>query len=137
MLVYDLPCVEEHNTANTTSFTTSNIIALERILLILILSYSSNGIHMLLAANNTTMINSVIAHTRESYKDGTFRHGQRPEIHTIIGERAKRARRYLVMFMETRDIISYFTSKSGIWLVISRVASYFHEPEASAKTAYE
>ena len=55
----------------------------------------------------------------------------------LIGERAKRARRYLVMFMETRDIISYFTSKSGIWLVISRVASYFHEPEASANTAYE
>ena len=26
------------------------------------------------------------------------------------------------------NIISYFTSKSGIWLVISRVASYFHEP---------
>ena len=42
MLVYDLPCVEEHNTANTTSFTTSNIIALEKILLILIQSYSSN-----------------------------------------------------------------------------------------------
>ena len=39
----------------------------------------------------------------------------------------------------SRDIyiISYFTSKSGIWLVISRVASYFHEPEASANTAYE
>ena len=35
------------------------------------------------------------------------------------------------------NIISYFTSKSGIWLVISRVASYFHEPEASANTAYE
>ena len=34
-------------------------------------------------------------------------------------------------------IISYFTSKSGIWLVISRVVSYFHEPEASANTAYE
>ena len=25
----------------------------------------------------------------------------------------------------------------GIWLVISRVASYFHEPKASANTAYE
>ena len=37
----------------------------------------------------------------------------------------------------SRDIISYFTSKSGIWLVISRVESYFHEPEASANTAYE
>ena len=86
MLVYDLPCVEEHNTANTTSFTTSNIIALERILLILILSYSSNGIHMLLAANNTTMINSVIAYTRKNYKDGTYRHGQRPEIHRIMIE---------------------------------------------------
>ena len=31
-------------------------------------------------------------------------------------------------------IYTYFTSKSGIWLVISRVASYFHEPEASAIT---
>ena len=33
--------------------------------------------------------------------------------------------------------IAYYTSKSGIWLVISRVASYFHEPEASTNTAYE
>ena len=33
--------------------------------------------------------------------------------------------------------IAYYTSKSGIWLVVSRVASYFHEPEASANTAYE
>ena len=33
--------------------------------------------------------------------------------------------------------IAYYMSKSGIWLVISRVASYFHEPEASANTAYE
>ena len=33
--------------------------------------------------------------------------------------------------------IFYYTSKSGIWLVISRVASYFHEPKASANTAYE
>ena len=32
--------------------------------------------------------------------------------------------------------ITYYTSKSGIWLVISRVASYFHEPKASANTAY-
>ena len=38
----------------------------------------------------------------------------------------------------SRDIyIAYYTSKSGIWLVISRVASYFHEPKASANTAYE
>ena len=38
----------------------------------------------------------------------------------------------------SRDMyIAYYTSKSGIWLVISRVASYFHEPEASANTAYE
>ena len=29
MLVYHLPCTEEHNTANTINFTTSNIIALE------------------------------------------------------------------------------------------------------------
>ena len=33
--------------------------------------------------------------------------------------------------------LAYYTSKSGIWLVISRVASYFHEPEASANTAHE
>ena len=33
--------------------------------------------------------------------------------------------------------IAYYTSKSGIWLVISRVASYFHEPKASPNTAYE
>ena len=36
-----------------------------------------------------------------------------------------------------RIYIAYYTSKSGIWLVISRVASYFHEPKASANTAYE
>ena len=35
------------------------------------------------------------------------------------------------------DIITYYMSKRGIWLVISRVASYFHEPEVSANTAYE
>ena len=33
--------------------------------------------------------------------------------------------------------ITYYTSKSGIWLVTSRVVSYFHEPKASANTAYE
>ena len=33
--------------------------------------------------------------------------------------------------------IAYYTSKSGIWRDISRVASYFHEPKASANTAYE
>ena len=33
--------------------------------------------------------------------------------------------------------IAYYTSKNGIRLVISRVASYFHEPKASANTAYE
>ena len=33
--------------------------------------------------------------------------------------------------------IAYYTSKSEIWLVISRVASYFHEPKASANTVYE
>ena len=33
--------------------------------------------------------------------------------------------------------IAYYTSKSGIWRDISRVASYFHEPKASATTAYE
>ena len=33
--------------------------------------------------------------------------------------------------------IAYYTSKSGIWRDISRVVSYFHEPKASANTAYE
>ena len=33
--------------------------------------------------------------------------------------------------------IADYTSKSGIWLVISRVSSYFHEPKASVNTAYE
>ena len=36
-----------------------------------------------------------------------------------------------------KRVEAYYTSKSGIWLVISRVASYFHEPKASANTAYE
>ena len=31
--------------------------------------------------------------------------------------------------------IAYYTSRSGIWLVISRLASYFYEPEATANTA--
>ena len=39
--------------------------------------------------------------------------------------------------MGTIFLVAYYTSKSGIWLVISRVASYFHEPKASANTAYE
>ena len=30
--------------------------------------------------------------------------------------------------------IAYYKSKSGIWLVISRVASYLHEPKASANS---
>ena len=33
--------------------------------------------------------------------------------------------------------IAYYMSKSGIWLVISRVEYYNHEPKASANTAYE
>ena len=33
--------------------------------------------------------------------------------------------------------IAYYKSKSVIMLVISRVASYFYEPKASANTAYE
>ena len=45
---------------------------------------------------------------------------------------------YVVHFWYTHIIyIAYYTSKSGIWLVISRVASYFHEPKVSANTAYE
>ena len=57
---------------------------------------------------------------------------------TMIGERAKRARHSQVCLIENRGyVIAYYTSKSGIWLVILRVASYFHEPKASANTAYE
>ena len=33
--------------------------------------------------------------------------------------------------------IAYYMSKNGIWRDISRVASYFNEPKASANTAYE
>ena len=33
--------------------------------------------------------------------------------------------------------ITYYTSNSGIRLVISRVALYFHEPKAIANRAYE
>ena len=78
----------------------------------------------------------------------------------VFGEQAKRARHSQVCSIEncgyiyywaseasptlgcsieiSRDIyIAYYTSKSGICLVISRVASYFHEPKASANTAYE
>ena len=55
----------------------------------------------------------------------------------IIGEREKRARHSQVCSIENRGYIAYYTSKSGIWLVISQVASYFHEPKASANTAYE
>ena len=53
--------------------------------------------------------------------------------------RAKRAPHWGVQsrFRVIYIIIAYYTSKSGIWLVISRVASYFHEPKASANTAYE
>ena len=46
-------------------------------------------------------------------------------------------RKYYCKNMRYRINIAYYTSKSGIWLVILRVASYFHEPEASANTAYE
>ena len=42
-----------------------------------------------------------------------------------------------MQFVHVHVYIAYYTSKSGIWLVISRVASYFHEPKASANTAYE
>ena len=38
---------------------------------------------------------------------------------------------------QTYIYIAYYTSKSGIWLVISRVVSYFYEPEANANIAYE
>ena len=52
-------------------------------------------------------------------------------------QRDDRLRNRAELGIRTEHIISYFTSKSGIWLVISRVVSYFHEPEASANTAYE
>ena len=37
----------------------------------------------------------------------------------IIGKRAKRARHSQVCSIENRIYIAYYTSKSGIWLVIS------------------
>ena len=49
-------------------------------------------------------------------------------------------RRLQVIFLDILYMyiyMTYYTRKSGIWLVISRVASYFHEPKASANTAYE
>ena len=54
----------------------------------------------------------------------------------LVG-RAKRAPHWGVQSRFRVIYITYYTSKSGIWLVISRVASYFHEPKASANTAYE
>ena len=36
------------------------------------------------------------------------------DIVDLIGERAKRARRYLVMFMETRDIYVYVIARAGV-----------------------
>ena len=45
---------------------------------------------------------------------------------------------YIYIYIYIYNIyIAYYMSKSGIWLVISRVVSYFHEPKASANTAYE
>ena len=54
----------------------------------------------------------------------------------VIG-RAKRAPQWGVQSRFRVIYIAYYMSKSGIWLVISRVASYFHEPKASANTAYK
>ena len=45
--------------------------------------------------------------------------------------------KYYCKKMKYRINIAYYMSMSGIWLVISRVASYFHEPKVSANTAYE
>ena len=44
---------------------------------------------------------------------------------------------YREILMKYRINTAYYMSKSGIWLVISRVVSYFHEPKASANTAYK
>ena len=53
-------------------------------------------------------------------------------------EKVSRSLKYDSNFFSSTDIyIAYYTSKTGIWLVIARVASYFHEPKASANTAYE
>ena len=41
----------------------------------------------------------------------------------IIGERAKRARRYLVMFMETRDIYNYIYIYVRLFLIPMRAFS--------------
>ena len=45
--------------------------------------------------------------------------------------------KYYCKNIRYRINIAYYMSKSGIWLVISRVASYFHERKANANTAYE
>ena len=62
-----------------------------------------------------------------------------PHITTGLSNWASEASPTLGCSIEiSRDIyIAYYTSKSGIWLVISLVVSYFHEPKASANTAYE
>ena len=58
-------------------------------------------------------------------------------VRTIIFEQSLSLEKYCTYGRTSGIYIAYYTSKSGIWLVISRVASYFHEPKASANTAYE
>ena len=63
----------------------------------------------------------------------------RPIMGTIflVSERSERDTLRSVQSRIAYIYIAYYTSKSGIWRDISRVASYFHEPKASANTAYE
>ena len=61
--------------------------------------------------------------TNYTYSNCCYPRAQASRVYNVIGS--------------ARIYIAYYTSKSGIWRDISRVASYFHEPKASANTAYE
>ena len=89
------------------------------------------------ARRSTSHVNKEFWQQFQNYAPPSLRVIRTKFARTIIGERSEPLS--MVFNDQPRDIyiISYFTSKSGIWLVISRVASYFHEPEASANTAYE
>ena len=50
----------------------------------------------------------------------------------LASERSERDTLRSVQLRIADIYIAYYMSKSGIWLVISGVVSYFHEPKASA-----
>ena len=59
----------------------------------------------------------------------------RPIMGTIFWGASEASETLGLFNRESRIYIACYTSKSGIWLVIARVALYFHEPKASANTA--